>query len=331
MFSGYTMKSKIRSFSPRCARSCPGASYLVGLTAVAMGVLMAGIVLFSGLSPTFCVAAQGGEKKQPSDADSPYISFDDAVKRVRSEYLPMVVYFDGGASAADKPSKLRDKWEDYLKGRFFRRKLRGLLVVRLTDKDLEAPYPGGLPEHILIASKAAGVKRPDKDQPAGRTLGVDRGYPALLLVDFRERVVRRYVQKLPSKGKLEKQFKVLGKKNRAAATRARKVEKGIEESLYAAKLKRFRESVQKLLPFLEKKFHAKLDLVTQYSLAEAEEKHRKVVRKVTDDIAALEKTKKYAQAIELLDDLAKDYPFSDVLKKCHETRGRIFRKARAGL
>ena len=143
--------------------------------------------------------------------------------------------------------------------------------------------------------------------------------------------MRRYVQKLPSKGKLEKQFKVLGKKNRAAATRARKVEKGIEESLYAAKLKRFRESVQKLLPFLEKKFHAKLDLVTQYSLAEAEEKHRKVVRKVTDDIAALEKTKKYAQAIELLDDLAKDYPFSDVLKKCHETRGRIFRKARAGL
>ena len=277
-------------------------------------------------------ADKGGlEKKAPAGEDADYLPIGAAIEKTRTDYLPLVIYYDGGPDSSDKNSALRDKWESYMEGRFFRRKFRGVLLVRLTDADLAAPYPGGLPEFVLIASDAAGVNRPDKDQPLAEAFGVNRGYPSLLLLEFRERVARRYVEKLPSKGKIQKQILGLRKKSRVAAARARRVEKALEESQYASKLKKPRVAVQKLLPFFESKTRQKLDPVTRDRLEKVEGKYRKVVRQVADKVDVLEEIKKYAEAIKLLEELSKDYPFPDVLKECHKSRARIYRKAQTGI
>ena len=293
----------------------------------------------------------GGRPKPPVRQIEPgkgarsrgYLSLADALETVREDYRPVLIYYDGGKAPHARESSIRLSWEKYFDGANFRRHLRRIPVVRLSDRDLLARYPGGLPIFDRLARRMARARddrsaaesseggRARESDEIGEVLGLSSGYPSLVLLDFRERIVRRYAESLPTKLAFKKRLTRFLATNREFAKRARLVEKALEQSRYARNLKKWRVAVQAILPYLDGKVRRTIDPVAQHELTKLEREYREVVRDVLSQVDVLEQRRRYNEAMEILEDLINDYPFPDVVRESNHRSAEIYRKAKSGV
>ncbi len=273
-----------------------------------------------------------------------YVSLKDAIDRVEKDYVSLIVVYDGGGDYESKPKDIPGRWASYLGQRTFRKAVKKHALARLTDKDLDRTYPGRRPEEKppkegaekpakKPRGKAGADGRPAnvvEDWTNAKVLGITRGFPAVVLLDFRERIVKRYTRKLPSRVALGGLLKALAEKNRRLAIRARQVEKVIEGSLYAHKLGDKRSAVLKILSIIKPETLRKFDPVTKKKVQDVQARYRREAQILSRKASGLEAARKYAMAMMLLEQIARDYPFPDVIRDSNQSRGRVFRKAQMG-
>lgn len=293
------------------------------------------------------------ESKGPQTGEAAQeLGLAEALDRVQESYGALVVVYRGGADFESSGDDLPGRWKEYGQKRSFRRVLEALTVARVRDSELDSRYPGTPPpaeesEETARRRSRSGERTPRHDRiregeeedslnaldelTVARVLGITRRRPALILVDFRERVVHRYVDDLPPRSTLLAQLKKHEALNRQAANLARRVEKVLESSRYAFKVGDSRTAVVKLLPLLEPKTLRRCDPVTRANVRELEKTYRDASRKVFDRAADLEGDHKYAEAMTILEGVARDYPFVEVLRESNQRRGEIYRKSQYGL
>ena len=279
-----------------------------------------------------------------------YVSLVEAVASARKDYRPLVVYFDGGAGYERVPKDVPTRWEGATSGARFRRLARSVAICRLSGDDLRAGYPPEPTEKKADKPKKkppdAGKRDPAKRRPlnkraaepkkkpaksAGERLGLVAGVPAVLLIDFRERVVRRFVTEFPRKTAFQRSLRGFVKRNAVLAKYALQAEEVLERANYSYELGKRRIAVQQVLPLEDPQEKKKMDPVLKDKVEKVLTRYRGDAEKLVKKGFTLDKQKKYADALKVLEDVAREFPFPDVLKKVHQKRGEILRKAQLGI
>jgi hypothetical protein len=318
----------------------------IGLAAWVLGALSEAPALEPAAKPAPRlfpeIKPKDGAKPRGKDID--VLGLDAAFVRLRREYLPVVVFYDGGAQHTPSAKDVPSSWRAFLEAPGARRAFEGGLYAEIGDRDLDAPHP---PPAAPEKKDKDAAKKPPPEGPApapgavkdaegavettSARLGIVRGTPALVLVDFRERVHRRFARDLPDRSELEKLLKGFVATSRAQAALARKVEKALEESGYAYELGRKRAAVQKVLPFEDPGERRKMDPVLLAEVEALTRKYRDAARAVLDEGDALDRAKKYAEALKVLEKVPLEFPFPDLVRSANQKRGEILRKARLGI
>ena len=297
----------------------------------------------------FCGGTLGAEGGRKSSEGITYVSLGDAVASARRDYRPFLVYFDGGGSYERKPDDVPTRWEEATSGTGFRRFAKSVAICRLGDEELRVVYPPESTEKEEVKPKKEGrdgrkhepAKRKRRNQraadpkkppeSAAKRLGLVDGVPAVLVVDFRERVVWRFMTEFPKKRRFHRALRRFIKRDAVLAKYAIRAEKVLERSNYSYELGKRRNAVQQVLPFedpLEKK---KMDPVLKGKVEKVVARYRGDAQKLVEEGFTLDRKKKYAAALKVLENVTREFPFPDLLKKVHVKRAEILRKAQLGI
>jgi hypothetical protein len=213
--------------------------------------------------------------------------------------------------------------------------LKKFVLIRIDPLDLEKPYP----PVTRKSPKKAGGKDKDKDEAAdpsdngsspaktvAERLEIKADVPAVLVLSFREDVVRRYAGEIPVPSKLRKDLSGVWKVNELHAREAKRVEPQIETSRYAYRLGKIREAVQKMLPFEEKASRRLMDAVLDKQVDSLLGEYRSRAKEALADADGLDADSKYEAAIQAFDKAAQDYPFTEVIRTANKRKSEILRK-----
>ena len=256
---------------------------------------------------------------------------------VRQRYKPALVWYSGSSGKDDLGLLKR------LENSAFRRLVEKYILIRLTPADLKkaySPKPGG------PRTRKAGKRRPAlKPLPAaadGPTVSAELrlppGDPALVVLDFRERLIERYDRELPGKDTLSSRLKRILKISDYYARQSIPFEKLLLESKEALKLGNKRIAVLKVRDLESPSLRKRMDPVLQSWVATLIRDYRQAARKALEKAIALEKEGdklksdsglKYTKAIDAFEKVSKDYPFKDIMVEANRHSGDILRKMTA--
>ena len=255
---------------------------------------------------------------------------------IRQRYKPALVWFTG-SSPADALGLIKR-----LESSAFRRLASRYVLIRLTPADLGKRYS---PRPTGPRERKAGRKAPGKPppKPAGGPTIADElrlpaGEAALVVLDFRERLVERYDRELPGKDALNSRLKKILKISDYYARLSLPFEKLLLESKEALKLGNKRTAVLKVRDLESPALRKKMDPVLQSWVAKVIRDYRQEARKALDKAIALEREGdklksdsglKYTKAIDAFEKVAKDYPFKDIAVEANRHSGEILRKMTA--
>jgi len=277
------------------------------------------------------------EKKKPGAA-LPWVTLEKGLAAVREKYSAAVIAYDArrqpltGAKddGAEEPGFL----DAHLSDVSLRDALKKFVLIRVDPGDLEKPYPPVVRDSgKKAAKKPAGKAEADpgekatasKDSVAGR-LEIKADVPSLLILSFREEIVRRYDGELPLPSKLRRELSSVWKVNEVHAREAKRVEPQIETSRYAYRLGKIREAVQKVLPFEEKDSRRLMDAVLDKQVDSVLGEYRTRAKEALAEADGLDADSKYEAAIKAFDKTAQDFPFSDVIRTANRRKSEILRK-----
>ncbi len=299
--------------------------------------------LFLGLCLGIFSPAAALEVK-PADGDGgivklggvEWMGVESGLASVRQRYKPALVWFTG-SSTADALGLIKR-----LENSAFRRLASRYVLIRLTPVDLGKRYS---PRPTGPRERKAGRKAPGKPppKPAGGPTIADElrlpaGEPALVVLDFRERLVERYDRELPGKDALNSRLKKILKISDYYARLSLPFEKLLLESKEALKLGNKRTAVLKVRDLESPTLRKKMDPVLQSWVAKVIRDYRQEARKALDKAIALEREGdklksdsglKYTKAIDAFGKVAKDYPFKDIAVEANRHSGEILRKMTA--
>lgn len=304
-------------------------------------VLLCATPVLAVLIATLTCGIAGAAGKKKSGKEIAYVSLGEATKRAREDYRPFVVYFDGGAGYESMPDDVPMRWEEATRS-MSRRLSRLVTVCRVSEDDLGIVYPlkpsakkkADAPEKAAEREKKGARVEDQKKKPSEKVaerLGLVASVPTVLVVDFRERVVRRYVTEFPKKTAFQRSLREFVRRNAKLANYARAAEKVLERAKYSYELGKRRTAVQQVLPFEDPREKKKMDPVLKGEVEKVLTRYRGDAQKLVKKGFTLDKKKKYAAALKVLEDVAHQFPFPDLLKKVHVKRAEILRKAQLGI
>ncbi len=284
-------------------------------------------------------------KKDGSKKDAiRHVTIQAAIAGAREKYAPFLIVFDGGAEYRPREGDVPTSWNECTTSASFRRALEKITVCRVRSEDLRKPYPapprpaGERPPGVLPdadAGEAGKGGEPAKPDAAAKTvaaqLGLVDGVPAVVFVDYRERVIRRLVDSLPRRTKLRGMILSFAVKNATLARYARRAEKILERSRYAYELGKRRTAVQQVIPFERPAEQKKMDPVLLARANELISRYRKDAQRIVDRGNALDRQKDYVRALQVFEEVSRDYPFPDIIRVASQKRGEILRKAQLGI
>ncbi len=260
------------------------------------------------------------------------------LEAVRQRYKPALLWYSGSSGKDDLGLLNR------LEHSAFRRLAEKYVLVRLTPADLKKTYPprptGPRPRR---AAKGRGPapKRPPA-ATGGPTVSTELRLPpsdsALVVLDFRERLVQRYDRELPGKDALSSRLKKILKISDYYARQSIPFEKLLLESKEALKLGNRRVAVLKVRDLENPSLRKRMDPVLQSWLDQILRDYRQAARKAMEKAIALEKEGdklksdsglKYTKAIDAFERVSKDYPFKDIMVEANRHSGEILRKMTA--
>jgi hypothetical protein len=270
-------------------------------------------------------------EKKKGAADLPWLPLEKGLAAVREKYSALIILHEGpsmrlsGEEVADAaPSGFLD---EHVSDVSTRDAMKKFVLVRLDPADLAKPYPD--PKK---AAKEPGAKADAKGDVASsevkvkKKLEIEEGKPSLLILSFREEVVRRYDGELPTRSKLRRDLAGIWKVNEVHAREARRVEPQMETSRYAFRLGKPREAVQKMLPFDEKGSRKLMDAVLDKQVEDLIAEYRARAREALEEADRLDSSSKYEAAIKAFDGAARDFPFPEVIKTANKRKSEILRK-----
>jgi hypothetical protein len=276
------------------------------------------------------------EKKKPG-ADLPWVTLEKGLVAVREKYSAAVIVHDARRAALGAEEAGAEEEPGFLDGHLtdvsLRDALKKFILIRIEPGDLEKPYPPISRDPAKKAKKPGGKEEaPDageKASPPGSTarkLELEPDVPCLLLLSFREEVVRRYDRELPVPSRLKRDLANVWKVNEVHAREAKRVEPQIETSRYAYRLGKVREAVQKMLPFEEKDSRRLMDAVLDKQVKSLLDEYRARAKEALAEADDLDADSKYEAAIKAFDKAAQDFPFTDVIRTANKRKSEILRK-----
>ena len=277
--------------------------------------------------------------------------------RVRATYRPALLWYEGTRKSDDVEGDL----VELLSYSTLRSTVGRCVLIRIGDEDLTRIYPAPPSGPRILAKgsrkprkaagragvkgkekKAAAVRDPAleprreaKTATVGDRLRLPAGQPALLVLDFRERIVERYDAGVPRRSRLSPRLKKILKINTYLSRRARPVEKALVESRKAFEVGNSRAAILKVRDLESPKIRKSLDPVLQGWSAEVIKEYRDRAGKLLAEAESLEKdgdrlkadsALKYNKALNAYQRIARDFPFKDVARKANQRQGEILRK-----
>ena len=264
-----------------------------------------------------------------------WLGIEDGLDRIRQRYQPALVWY-AGSSSSDGLGLLKR-----LESSSFRRLFSRYVLIRVTSVDLGkrySPRPNGPRPRKAVKKKApAGpaLKPGEKQATVGEELRLPVREPALVVLDFRERLVERYDNELPGRDTLSSRLKKILKISEYYARQSRPIEKLLLDSKESQKLGNQRTAVLKVRALEDPGLRKKMDPVLQSWVATMIRDYRQEARKALDKAIALEREGdklksdsglKYTKAIDAFEKIAKDYPFKDIVVEANRHSGEILRK-----
>jgi hypothetical protein len=296
-------------------------------------------VLFSAATVGLC-ALEVKREDDPAVAKLggvEWLGIEKGLADVRQRYKPALVWYSGSSGKDDLGLLKR------LDHSSFRRLVEKYILVRLTPDDLKKAYPTR-PEGPR-ARRAAKRKPPLKPLPAlagaptvSAELRLPPADPALVVLDFRERLIERYDRELPGKDALSSRLKKILKISDYYARQGLPFEKLLLESKEALKLGNRRVAVLKVRDLENPSLRKRMDPVLQSWVDKVIRDYRQAARKALEKAIALEKEGdklksdsglKYTKAIDAFEKVSKDYPFKDIMVEANRHSGDILRKMTA--
>jgi len=266
------------------------------------------------------------------------------------------------AKAKESPASL----VEYLGDRSLSKVLRQFVCIRIQADDLERPYPplpprkgaekdgvapaggdekgkeeaegGGVPpEKEGAPGGGAPAEKGGEAEPAapaaegaGARLGLVRDKPSIVVISFREEVVLRYEDEIPTRTRMAKDLARVVAVNKLYADQARKVELAMERSRYAARLGNQREAVLCVRDLEAQPEQLKMDPLVKEELVRLIAGYRAAARKEMAAADKLETSRKYTEAIGAYDKVMEKFPFQDILQQSSKRKGEILRKMTYG-
>ncbi len=268
--------------------------------------------------------------EQAGVGEKAFSTLQEGLEVLRRDYRPLLCVYLAEEENGKKvePGVQGKGFAAELKRRFQNRELqkvlRAFVRVNLARKVLELPYPA--------AKDAAPEKKKEATKKRIReTLGIVPGVPAMVVLDFRERVVRRYQEKLPPQGVLRRELKRIALNLSKLAATARRIEKLMESAEYSYALGETRVAVQRILPLDDQKVQRTLDPVLAERLASVLSRYKDDAAKAMAVGEALESERRYLEAVQAYQKAAFRFPFPEILKKSAIRQGVAMRKAQGGL
>lgn len=302
----------------------------------AAGVLL--VALFLGCPGDACAlevkpADGAGEVVELGGVE--WLGIEAGIDSMRRRYKPALVWY-AGSSSSDGLGLIKR-----LENSTFRRLVSKYVLIRVTSADLGkrySPKPDGPRERRKVVKRKV-PPRPAPAQPGGNTVGEELRLPArepaLVVLDFRERLVERYDNELPGRDTMTSRFKKILKISDYYARQSLPIERVLLDSKEAQKLGNKRTAVLKVRPLEDPGLRRKMDPVLQAWVANMIRDYRQEARKALDKAIALEREGdklksdsglKYTKAIDAFEKVAKDYPFKDVMVEANRHSGEILRK-----
>ncbi len=320
---------------------------------------MHGAYTLCSLLLTAAAAAQGKPSVEIRWSDPT-----EALALLRKDHRPALFLYRGdGTSAAfekEAGAALADR-------QFLRLLAEEYICVELTGAQLSLPYPvaAGPPSNGVPPKKPAehppgktppkeaeekGPKEkgpaekgpPDKDHseksgdPAeapptlGGKLGIVAPIPDLVIMDFREQVVRRYPAKFPPRENLRRELTALARKGAEQAAAAQRIEKLLEKAEYSYKAGERRTAVLSLLPLDDPKARRELDDPLAARVLSVIAAFRKDATQAMASGEALERDRRFLDAAGAYRKVSWDFPFPDVIKDAVRRQNQAVRKAQTG-
>ena len=265
-----------------------------------------------------------------------WLGIEDGIESVRQRYQPALVWYTGSTSS-DGLGLLKR-----LEKSSFRRLFSRYVLIRVTPDDLGkrySPRPNGPRPRKAVKKKAPArppvLKPAEKQSTVGEELRLPVREPALVVLDFRERLVERYDNELPGRDTLSSRLKRILKISEYYARQSLPIEKLLLDSKEAQKLGNQRTAVLKVRALEDPGLRKKMDPVLQSWVATMIRDYRQAARKALDKAIALERegdklksdsALKYTKAIDAFEKIAKDYPFKDIVVEANRHSGEILRK-----
>src|SRR5262245_5999511 len=144
------------------------------------------------------VLALGGPQAegagQAGAGEPRWVELGEAPAALRKDYRPLLVlYAPESAGAGKRGDPPQGALAEVARDVTLRKHLSGFACVKLPEAALSKEYPAA-PGPAAAAAPAPPAPPPAKTSVAKR-LGLVPGVPALLVIDFREKVARRYESK----------------------------------------------------------------------------------------------------------------------------------------
>ena len=200
-----------------------------------------------------------------------------------------------------------------------------------------APAPAPAPGPAPAPAPAPGPARAPAPGAVSvrERLRLPPGAPALLMLDFRERLVGRSDGALPERRRLLARLRKVAETSAMFAKHAPAVERALLESRHAVAVGNTRLAVLRVRDLEPPQARTRIDPVLGGWVVAAIEDYRGRATKLLDEAAALEKEGdllradsgvKYGKAIDAYDKVARDFPFADVVRRSSQRQGDILRK-----
>jgi len=301
--------------------------------------LMPGVTCGADLEPAAPRKAAVGKGPR---VELDWVELEEGLKVLRKEYRPLALRYLPAPPAEGAPNGAVSALRDLLRVEEVEKELQNFVCVELSAPTLAKPYPVDAAPPSAVPSPPQpprGGASPSPPGPPEREavpsasvrLRLVEGVPALLILDFRERVVRRYQEKLPAPAALRKELAALARELRSQAVEARRVEKILEESKYSHALGEPRQAVLTILPLDDARARRGLDRDLAERVEAVLAKYRKEGQSLLATGEALESEKRYLEASEVYRRAARTYPFPELVRTANRRQSEALRKERGGL
>ncbi len=305
-------------------RSChPLAAVVLAVLSLSCGATIAG-------SPEIV----RGEKKSPkAKRAAPWLNLASGLKKSRKSQQPLLILYTASrepAGEADKVADLAETFESYLRNNTFKRSLRDYVLVGLDPADLDASFPPRVdrtaPAKKVGRRRRIPIREAVAPEPIGRKLVLHAQKSTLLVLSFREKLVSRYLDKLPKRSTLRKELTRIAKVNKVFAREDRRVGGILEKSLYAFEAGKRKAAVVLVLPFTKPNSRLRMDDTLKRRVDGVIGQYRKVAATEMKKGDLLDGKRKYKAALDVYEVVLQDFAFPKIRKQAAIRKGEIWRK-----